>query len=124
MTLSIRQQRQALRRQRRQQRQAQRPSLRRRRLSPHLSRRVRSSDIYSLDERQRHMAQAILNRRHHAHQLLEQSRQSLDAAAIAEIPTPDSDKTKPEPNPADKSHSFDTESALPQPPQRLFEKDI
>lgn len=65
MSLSIRQQRQALRRQRRQQRQLQRPT-RRREVSPNLARRVRSSDLQSLDERQRRIAQAILNRRHQA----------------------------------------------------------
>lgn len=77
MPPSIRQQRQALRRQRRQQRQAQRSTTRRRSVSPHLSRRVRSSDLNSLDERQRRIAQAILSRRQ-ASQLPEQSRSHLD----------------------------------------------
>lgn len=75
MSTSIRQQRQALRRQRRQQRQAQR-QVRRRTVSPHLSRRVRSSDLNSLDERQRRIAQAILSRRNRARQ--QQLEQAVD----------------------------------------------
>ncbi len=84
MPPSIRQQRQALRRQRRQLRQAQRKGARRRGLSPHLGRRVRGSDLYSLDERQRRMAQAILSRRHRAQQLHEQSAKNVDDTAPTE----------------------------------------
>ena len=85
MSTSIRQQRQALRRQRRQQRQAQR-QVRRRAVSPHLSRRVRMSDLNSLDERQRLIAQAILSRRQQVRQQLEQSakQQSEDASTEQE----------------------------------------
>ncbi len=88
MPPSIRQQRQALRRQRRQQRQAQRKT-RQREVSPYLSRRVRSSDLHSLDERQRRMAQAILSRRQQAQKLLERSREeSEEDAAIANFTEP------------------------------------
>lgn len=93
MPPSIRQQRQALRRQRRQQRQAQRQGARSRSVSPHLSRRVRSSDLHSLDERQRRMAQAILSRRRQTQQLLEQSEKKGDDAAIAEKIEPNQEET-------------------------------
>lgn len=64
MPPSIRQQRQALRRQRQAQHRARRQGSRRRTFaSPHLSRRVRSYDLQSLDEYQRRIAQAILSRR-------------------------------------------------------------
>ena len=57
-----RQQRRALRRQRQQHRH-QRSSIRRSRTMQRLSRRVRSGDLRSLDERQRRMVQALLKRR-------------------------------------------------------------
>lgn len=93
MSPSTRQQRQALRRQRRQQHQLHRKGARRREVSPHLSRRVRSSDLHSLDERQRHMAQAILSHRNQAQRLQALSHQNLDDAAPIELPNPSQGET-------------------------------
>ena len=113
MSLSIRQQRQLIRRQRRQQRRAQR-QIRRRAASPHLSRRVRSSDIHSLDERQRHIAQAILRRRQQAQALLDESRDAIrEDAALADATEPSSES---EPTELSSSKALEP-TATPKPEQ-------